>query len=161
MTRDDGIPWQACFFVPSLSLSRPMSRGHYQRAAQHSRSMTFEPRATDTRNVGIGSSAVLVWKPPRIRLCRPEAPRQAPLRWLLLFARSGRRTDASGQRGQLLTEFWNSDFDTCVGSITALPFPDDSFDGLFYWYSTIHTPNGELGTVFAEARRALRPEVTS
>lgn len=50
------------------------------------------------------------------------------------------------------------DFDTCVGSITALPFPDDSFDGLVYWYSIIHTPDEELGTVFAEARRALRPE---
>lgn len=48
-------------------------------------------------------------------------------------------------------------FDTRVGSIAVLPFPDDSFDGLFYWYSTIHTPHVELGAVFAEARRALRP----
>ncbi len=50
------------------------------------------------------------------------------------------------------------EFDTRVGSVAALPFPDDSFDGLFYWYSTIHTPDAELGAVFAEARRALRPE---
>ena len=49
-------------------------------------------------------------------------------------------------------------FDTRVASIAALPFPDESFDGLFYWYSTIHTPDERLGTVFAEARRALRPE---
>jgi len=49
-------------------------------------------------------------------------------------------------------------FDTRVGSITALPYPDSSFDGLFYWYSTIHTPDEELGTVFAETRRILRPE---
>jgi len=49
------------------------------------------------------------------------------------------------------------DFDTRVGSITALPCPDDSFDGLFYWYSTIHTPDEELPTVFAETRRTLRP----
>jgi ubiquinone/menaquinone biosynthesis C-methylase UbiE len=47
-------------------------------------------------------------------------------------------------------------FETCVASITALPFPDDSFDGLFYWYSTIHIPDAELGTVCAEAWRALR-----
>jgi len=48
-------------------------------------------------------------------------------------------------------------FDTRVGSISALPFPDGSFDGLFSWYSTIHTPDPELGVVFAEARRVLRP----
>jgi ubiquinone/menaquinone biosynthesis C-methylase UbiE len=50
------------------------------------------------------------------------------------------------------------DFETRVASITALPFPDDSFDGVFYWYSTIHIPDKALGTVFAEGRRALRPE---
>lgn len=50
------------------------------------------------------------------------------------------------------------DFETRVGSISDLPYPDDSFDGLFYWYSTIHTPDEELATVFAEARRTLRPE---
>ncbi|MGY1751461.1 class I SAM-dependent methyltransferase [Modestobacter sp. SYSU DS0511] len=46
---------------------------------------------------------------------------------------------------------------TRVGSIGALPFPDDSFDGLFSWYSTIHTPDADLGAVFGEARRVLRP----
>jgi SAM-dependent methyltransferase len=49
-------------------------------------------------------------------------------------------------------------FDTRVGSITALPQPDDSFDGVFYWYSTIHTPDEALATVFAQARRVLRPD---
>ena len=50
------------------------------------------------------------------------------------------------------------DFETRVGSITALSFPDDSFDGIFLWYSTIQTLNETLGTVFAEARRVLRSE---
>ena len=50
------------------------------------------------------------------------------------------------------------EFGTRVGSIEELPVPDDSFDGLFYWYSTIHTPDSELGAVFAEARRTLRSE---
>jgi ubiquinone/menaquinone biosynthesis C-methylase UbiE len=50
------------------------------------------------------------------------------------------------------------DVDVRVGSLTALPFPDGSFDGLFSWYSTIHTPDDELGTVLAEARRVLRPD---
>jgi SAM-dependent methyltransferase len=49
------------------------------------------------------------------------------------------------------------EFDVRVGSLTALPFPDRSFDGLFSWYSTIHTPDEELDTVLAEARRVLRP----
>lgn len=49
------------------------------------------------------------------------------------------------------------EFDTLIGSIAALPFPDESFDGLFYWYSAIHTPDEALATVFAEARRVLRP----
>lgn len=50
------------------------------------------------------------------------------------------------------------EFETRVGSIAALPFPQASFDGVLYWYSTIHTPDDELGAVFAEARRVLRPE---
>jgi SAM-dependent methyltransferase len=50
------------------------------------------------------------------------------------------------------------DVDTRVGSITALPCSDDSFDGVFYWYSTIHTPDEGLAGVFAETRRVLRPD---
>ena len=49
------------------------------------------------------------------------------------------------------------DVDVRVGSLAALPFPDGSFDGLFSWYSTIHTPDADLATVFSEARRVLRP----
>src|SRR5690606_6461182 len=44
-----------------------------------------------------------------------------------------------------------------VGSMTALPYADDSFSGLVAWYSTIHIPDEEPSTVFAEAARALRP----
>ena len=44
-----------------------------------------------------------------------------------------------------------------VGSMTALPYADDSFSGLVAWYSTIHIPDEELSTVFAEAARVLRP----
>lgn len=50
------------------------------------------------------------------------------------------------------------DIKTEVGSITVLPFPTDSFDGLFYWYSVIHVPDDELRKVFDEARRVLRPD---
>ncbi|MEO5833919.1 MAG: methyltransferase domain-containing protein [Nakamurella sp.] len=50
------------------------------------------------------------------------------------------------------------DITTEVASITALPFPDDSFDGLFYWYSVIHVPDENMQAVFDEARRALRPD---
>lgn len=46
-------------------------------------------------------------------------------------------------------------FPTAVGSITDLPFPSASFDGILYWYSTIHLPDEALPRVFAEARRVL------
>ena len=49
------------------------------------------------------------------------------------------------------------ELETQVGSLSALPFPDDSFDGVFSWYSTIHTPDDGLAAVFAEVRRVLRP----
>ena len=48
-------------------------------------------------------------------------------------------------------------FDVRVGDLAALPFPDGSFDGFFSWYSTIHTPDEQLGAVLAEAGRVLRP----
>ncbi len=50
------------------------------------------------------------------------------------------------------------DIKTEVASITSLPFPDNSFDGLFYWYSIIHVPDDDLRAVFDEARRVLRPD---
>ncbi len=47
-------------------------------------------------------------------------------------------------------------FATSIASITDLPHPDESFDGYFSWYSTIHSPDDQLAHVFGEARRVLR-----
>ncbi len=44
-----------------------------------------------------------------------------------------------------------------VGSLTALPCPDDRFGGVVLWYSIIHTPPAGLARIFAEAARVLRP----
>lgn len=44
-----------------------------------------------------------------------------------------------------------------VGSMTALPYADDSFSGFVAWYSTIHVPDDALALSFAEAARVLRP----
>ncbi|UVI37901.1 class I SAM-dependent methyltransferase [Brevibacterium spongiae] len=44
-----------------------------------------------------------------------------------------------------------------VGTMTALPYADDSFAGLVAWYSTIHVPDDALSLTFAEAARVLRP----
>lgn len=49
------------------------------------------------------------------------------------------------------------DIRTCVGSITALPLPANRFDGIVYWYSTIHVDDARLPTAFREAHRVLRP----
>lgn len=49
----------------------------------------------------------------------------------------------------------NLEFST--GTMTALPFEDESFSGLVAWYSIIHVPDESLDTVFAEAARVLRP----
>ncbi len=43
-----------------------------------------------------------------------------------------------------------------VGSLTALPYPDDQFAGVLLWYSIIHTAPSGLAHVFAEATRVLR-----
>ncbi|WP_336854996.1 class I SAM-dependent methyltransferase [Sinomonas albida] len=48
------------------------------------------------------------------------------------------------------------EFRSSVGSLTDLPFPAASFDGVFSWYSTIHSPDDDLPRIFAEARRVLR-----
>jgi len=45
-----------------------------------------------------------------------------------------------------------------VASIADLPFADASFDGVFSWYSTIHTPQPHLPAAVRELRRVLRPE---
>lgn len=49
------------------------------------------------------------------------------------------------------------DLDFAVGSLTDLPFPDDSFAGVMLWYSAIHTPPAGQPRIFAEAARVLRP----
>lgn len=47
-------------------------------------------------------------------------------------------------------------FRSRVGSLTALPFPDSSFDGVFSWYSTIHNPDDDLAQILRETHRVLR-----
>ncbi|OMH36986.1 bifunctional 2-polyprenyl-6-hydroxyphenol methylase/3-demethylubiquinol 3-O-methyltransferase UbiG [Tersicoccus sp. Bi-70] len=44
-------------------------------------------------------------------------------------------------------------FPSRVAALTDLPLPD----GVLSWYSTIHTPDGELPGVLTELRRVLRP----
>ncbi|GAB3583351.1 class I SAM-dependent DNA methyltransferase [Calidifontibacter terrae] len=48
------------------------------------------------------------------------------------------------------------EFPSQVGTLTALPFGDDAFDGVFSWYSTIHNPDSDLPQIFGEIRRVLR-----
>ncbi|MCE1180416.1 MAG: methyltransferase domain-containing protein [Micrococcales bacterium] len=49
------------------------------------------------------------------------------------------------------------EFPCAVGSLTAIGFPDDTFDGVFSWYSTIHNPDDDLDRILAEMVRVLRP----
>lgn len=49
------------------------------------------------------------------------------------------------------------DFVTTVGSLTGLEYMDSSFDGVFSWYSTIHSPDEDLELMIGEFRRVLRP----
>jgi SAM-dependent methyltransferase len=44
-----------------------------------------------------------------------------------------------------------------VGSMTDLRLDDASVAGLVVWYSLIHVPDDEIGSVFAQFRRVLRP----
>lgn len=44
-----------------------------------------------------------------------------------------------------------------VGSMTHLGLTDASVAGLVAWYSLIHVPDDEIGPVFAQFRRVLRP----
>ncbi|WP_245568901.1 class I SAM-dependent methyltransferase [Nocardia concava] len=44
-----------------------------------------------------------------------------------------------------------------VGSMTDLALEDASMAGLVAWYSLIHIPDDEIGSVFAHFRRVLRP----
>nr|WP_277628158.1 class I SAM-dependent methyltransferase [Arsenicicoccus dermatophilus] len=43
-----------------------------------------------------------------------------------------------------------------VGSLTELPWGDEEFDGVFAWYSTIHSPDEVLDVIVGELRRVLR-----
>jgi len=44
-----------------------------------------------------------------------------------------------------------------VGSMTELDLPDASLAGLVAWYSLIHVPDDEVGSVFTQFRRVMRP----
>ena len=44
-----------------------------------------------------------------------------------------------------------------VGSMTDLDLPDASVGGLIAWFSLIHVPDDELGSVLAQFRRVVRP----
>jgi ubiquinone/menaquinone biosynthesis C-methylase UbiE len=44
-----------------------------------------------------------------------------------------------------------------VGSMTDLDLADGSACGLVAWYSLIHIPDEQVGSVFAHFRRVLRP----
>ncbi|HEX5594919.1 MAG TPA: class I SAM-dependent methyltransferase [Micromonosporaceae bacterium] len=44
-----------------------------------------------------------------------------------------------------------------VGSMTELHLADASIAGLVAWYSLIHVPDDDIGSVFAQFRRVLRP----
>jgi len=44
-----------------------------------------------------------------------------------------------------------------VGSISDLPYEDDTFDGVMLWYSTIHTARDGQPRLYDEASRVLRP----
>lgn len=49
------------------------------------------------------------------------------------------------------------DVEFVQGALEALPFVEESFDGVLVWYSTIHTPDAGLPAVFAELHRVVRP----
>ncbi|MFI0967387.1 class I SAM-dependent DNA methyltransferase [Streptomyces sp. NPDC021080] len=44
-----------------------------------------------------------------------------------------------------------------TGTMTDLDLPDESLAGALVWYSTVHTPIGELPVMFAEFHRVLAP----
>ncbi|WP_462418842.1 class I SAM-dependent DNA methyltransferase [Kytococcus sp. Marseille-QA3725] len=49
------------------------------------------------------------------------------------------------------------EFPTTVGSLAHLDHPDGQFDGVFSWYSTIHSPDHDLAGMVAEMARVLHP----
>lgn len=57
---------------------------------------------------------------------------------------------AAGQRA-------HPHLDLSVASLLDLPFADGRFAGVLVWYSSIHTPDGELPRLLAEVVRVVRP----
>lgn len=51
----------------------------------------------------------------------------------------------------------HGEFPTRVGTLLDLDEPDSTFDGVFSWYSTVHSPDEELRRIVAEFHRVLRP----
>lgn len=49
------------------------------------------------------------------------------------------------------------EFPVEVASLSDLSHPGDTFDGVFSWYSTIHTDDAALPGLVSEMRRVLRP----
>lgn len=47
-------------------------------------------------------------------------------------------------------------FDVQEGDLRDLPFASGSFDAVFAWYSTIHSPNDQLPQILHEVRRVVR-----
>lgn len=50
------------------------------------------------------------------------------------------------------------DFSTSVGNLSHLDYADGRFDGVFSWYSTIHSPDHVLQRMISETTRVLRPQ---
>lgn len=46
-------------------------------------------------------------------------------------------------------------FPVRIASLTDSGFPDETFDGILSWYSTIHHPDADLPTVFGEMHRLV------
>lgn len=49
------------------------------------------------------------------------------------------------------------EFPSQVGTLTDLPCAESTFDGVFSWYSTIHSADVDLARIAREIRRVLRP----
>ena len=47
-----------------------------------------------------------------------------------------------------------------LGSMSQLPVPDQSIAGILCWFSLIHLPPNDIGSVLAELRRVAAPEAT-
>lgn len=43
------------------------------------------------------------------------------------------------------------------GALTNLEYADATFDGVFSWYSTVHSPDADVAVMLGEMRRVVRP----